>query len=129
MLEKDLQKQTQKRNIEFNSSPNPTKSIYRLDMARRNGEFSKMAEERRSLRVKFVVRKQDLNQILEGINDGKSTNFDVMKAFSAAGASTILEKRLHDLVIIKQKRVKGSTGIKVRCQHPWSPSLRSIPEV
>ena len=99
-------------------------------MARMNyhAELSKLIEERRSLRVKFVVKKQDLNQILEGIKDGKRTNFEIMKAFSAAGSSSILEKRLHDLVIIKQKRIKGLSGIKVRCQHPWTPSLHSIPE-
>lgn len=97
-------------------------------MARMNAELCKLIEERRSLRVKFVVKRQDLNEILEGIKDGKSTNFEITKAFSAAGASSVLEKRLHDLVIIKQKRVKGSTAIKVRCTHPWSPSLYSIPE-
>ncbi|KAH1122706.1 hypothetical protein J1N35_005866 [Gossypium stocksii] len=75
------------------------------------------------LRVKIVVRKQDLKQMLGRINGGDgeiNTNCP-----SSLSPSLSVEQRLN--LLRKKHAMKAGNAVKKRF-HCWSPQLQSIPE-
>ncbi|KZV39345.1 hypothetical protein F511_17537 [Dorcoceras hygrometricum] len=76
-------------------------------------------------RLKFVVRKQDLKQVLEAIRDGRGSSAN--RSASAASALAVsLEQRLN-LMQLRQI-LRGGTRGRERSWKSWHPALHSIPE-
>ncbi|GMJ12682.1 hypothetical protein HRI_004937400 [Hibiscus trionum] len=73
------------------------------------------------LRVKIVVRKQDLKQMLGMINGGGEDNC----YRSSSPSSTSVEERLN---LLRRKHLLRSNAVIKKSGHCWSPELQSIPE-
>ncbi|CAK7329445.1 unnamed protein product [Dovyalis caffra] len=74
------------------------------------------------VRMKLVVRKQDLNQMLELMRGGKS---NTNQASYSTASSLSLEQRLN---LLRRKHLSRSNPAKGSCQRSWTPALQSIPE-
>ncbi|XVE93909.1 hypothetical protein REPUB_Repub01dG0235000 [Reevesia pubescens] len=70
------------------------------------------------VRMKIVVRKQDLKQML-GIINGGGKNISANNYQSSS-----VEERLN---LLRRKHLMRANAIK-KIQHSWSPQLQSIPE-
>ena len=73
------------------------------------------------VRMKIVVRKQDLKQMMGIINGGGGKN--ISANYQSSPSPTSVEERLN---LMRRKHVLRSYAIKSR--HCWSPELQSIPE-
>ncbi|KAI3980584.1 hypothetical protein MKX01_025149 [Papaver californicum] len=73
------------------------------------------------VRMKILVKKQDLKQMLEMMDNGKesSSNNNTQQQSS----SLSLEQRLHIMRRKHQRRVEQAKGRRI-----WQPALQSIPE-
>ncbi|EOX97571.1 Uncharacterized protein TCM_006557 [Theobroma cacao] len=69
------------------------------------------------VRMKIVVRKQDLKQMLGMINGGGRIS-------SNQSPSPSVEERLN---LLRRKHLMRSNAVK-KSPRPWSPELQSIPE-
>ncbi|GMJ08100.1 hypothetical protein HRI_004479200 [Hibiscus trionum] len=69
------------------------------------------------LRVKIVVRKQDLKQMLGKINGGCAN--------SPSSLSLSVEQRLN---LLRRKQLMKAANAARKRRHCWSPELQSIPE-
>lgn len=82
------------------------------------------------VKIKILVKKQDLQQILETMNYGTSCNninnnngnFTILPASSSLSSSSF-ERRLYDL-----KKKKRASQAKEQQPSRWKPALQSIPE-
>ncbi|XVE67202.1 hypothetical protein DITRI_Ditri08aG0141300 [Diplodiscus trichospermus] len=75
------------------------------------------------VRMKIVVRKQDLKQMLGIINGGGGGRNDGANHQSPPPSSSV-EERLN---LLRRKHILRSYAIK-KSRHCWSPELQSIPE-
>ncbi|KAG6778014.1 hypothetical protein POTOM_017858 [Populus tomentosa] len=74
------------------------------------------------VRMKLVVRKQDLKQMLEVMGGGKS---NANQASYSPVSSLSLEQRLN---LLRRKHLSRSNSAKGSCRRSWTPALQSIPE-
>lgn len=104
-------------------------------IARVNGGVSQREEDGNGVvRMKILVKKQDLEQMLEAIMEGSSKNYKVVNATNNQTSSTqplmSVEQRLN---LLRKKHLftkanKAKQQIKNRCCSSWRPALHSIPE-
>ncbi|KAF7126516.1 hypothetical protein RHSIM_Rhsim11G0193900 [Rhododendron simsii] len=76
------------------------------------------------MRVKIVVKKQDLKQMLEAIRAARSNNIAAQSSVSPT-PSLGLEQRLNLMRRRQQWRANQVKGSRRSC---WRPALHSIPE-
>ncbi|KAI3916975.1 hypothetical protein MKW92_021958 [Papaver armeniacum] len=72
------------------------------------------------VRMKILVKKQDLKQMLEMMDNGKESGSNNIQQQSS---SLSLEQRLHIMRRKHQRRVEHAKG-----RRTWQPALQSIPE-
>lgn len=86
------------------------------------------------VRMKILVKKQELKQMLEAIVEGSSKNYKVVNAANNQTSSTqplmSVEQRLN---LLRKKHLftkanKAKQQMKNRRCSSWSPALQSIPE-
>ncbi|KAF6161360.1 hypothetical protein GIB67_023552 [Kingdonia uniflora] len=75
-------------------------------------------EENGLLRMKIVVRKQDLKHMLEMVRGKNNNKTDQSSIFS-------LEQRLQAM---RKRRLKRAEHVKACGSNPWQPALLTIPE-
>ncbi|KAJ9560612.1 hypothetical protein OSB04_005772 [Centaurea solstitialis] len=92
------------------------------------GVVSQMVKHNGIVRMKILVKRQQLEQVLEQVV--KKTEADKglqvnLRQLSKSSTSKSLEQRVNDL-----KRMQIQRGNKTRrdCHGFWKPALRSIPE-
>ncbi|MBA0649517.1 hypothetical protein Goklo_017073 [Gossypium klotzschianum] len=90
----------------------------------RGGGVVSHIHENGALRVKIVVKKQDLRQMLGIINGGTGKNNNNYY-FQSSPPSISVEERLN---LLRKKQLLRSNAIKKKSRHCWSPELQSIPE-
>ncbi|PNT21279.1 hypothetical protein POPTR_009G138700v4 [Populus trichocarpa] len=73
------------------------------------------------VRMKLVVRKQDLKRMLELMRGCESST---NQSYSPA-SSLSLEQRLN---LLRRKHLSRSNAAKGSCRRSWTPALQSIPE-
>ncbi|KAK8582542.1 hypothetical protein V6N13_069316 [Hibiscus sabdariffa] len=71
------------------------------------------------LRVKIIVRKQDLKQMLGKINGGCANSP------SSSSPSLSVKERL---ILLRRKHLTKAATAAKKSRHCWSPELQSIPE-
>ncbi|XVF45584.1 hypothetical protein PTKIN_Ptkin02bG0217800 [Pterospermum kingtungense] len=76
------------------------------------------------LRMKIVVRKQDLKQMLGIINGAGRVSSSANYQYSSPSPISV-EERLN---LLRRKHLMRSNAIKKMSSHSWSPELQSIPE-
>ncbi|CAN1771083.1 hypothetical protein LINPERHAP1_LOCUS11780 [Linum perenne] len=76
------------------------------------------------VRMKVLVKKQDLKQMLELLGDGKLQS---SSSFRPTTFSNV-EQRLNLLRRKQASRGNGGKGCRVSSSRPWIPALQSIPE-
>ena len=76
------------------------------------------------VRMKLLVRKQDLKQMLEMVRGGRSNNNGA--SYQQSPSSLSLEHRLNQLR--RRQLLRASAATKERRRSSWSPVLQSIPE-
>ncbi|KAG6761705.1 hypothetical protein POTOM_034934 [Populus tomentosa] len=74
------------------------------------------------VRMKLVVRKQDLKQMLELMRGCESST---NQASYSPASSLSLEQRLN---LLRRKHLSRSNAAKGSCRRSWTPALQSIPE-
>ncbi|KAG4160290.1 hypothetical protein ERO13_D02G227500v2 [Gossypium hirsutum] len=89
----------------------------------RGGGVVSHIHENGALRVKIVVKKQDLRQMLGIINGGTGNNNNYY--YQSSPPSISVEERLN---LLRKKQLLRSNAIKKKSRHCWSPELQSIPE-
>ncbi|RZC48537.1 hypothetical protein C5167_016956 [Papaver somniferum] len=72
------------------------------------------------VRMKILVKKQDLKQMLEMMDNGKESSGNNIQQQSS---SLSLEQRLHVMRRKHQRRAEHAKG-----RRTWQPALQSIPE-
>ncbi|KAE9447419.1 hypothetical protein C3L33_20698, partial [Rhododendron williamsianum] len=77
------------------------------------------------MRVKIVVKKQDLKQMLEAIRAARSNNIAAQSSSVSPTPSLCLEQRLNLMRKRQQWRANQVKGSRRSC---WRPALHSIPE-
>ncbi|MBA0614298.1 hypothetical protein Godav_014611 [Gossypium davidsonii] len=90
----------------------------------RGGGVVSHIHENGALRVKIVVKKQDLRQMLGIINGGTGKNNNNYY-YQSSPPSISVEERLN---LLRKKQLLRSNAIKKKSRHCWSPELQSIPE-
>lgn len=73
-------------------------------------------------RMKILVKKEDLKQVLEAIRDGRSLG----RRNSASPPSVSLEQRLN--LLRRRQILRAANQAKGRSRRSWRPALQSIPE-
>ncbi|MED6109135.1 hypothetical protein PIB30_030801 [Stylosanthes scabra] len=96
-----------------------------------------LEEDRGVVRMKLVLRKSELKQLLEFINNNGGVNKGAANhdhRTMSSSSSLTAEQRLNHLLVRKKKK-HVSYRIKSRCSNEsyyrskcWSPALQSIPE-
>ncbi|OAY52279.1 hypothetical protein MANES_04G070400v8 [Manihot esculenta] len=76
------------------------------------------------VRMKLLVRKQDLRQMLE-VMRGHGKNISQQQSFSTSSSLTV-EQRLN--LLRKKQLLRASAAAKESRRHSWTPQLQSIPE-
>ncbi|KAI3834271.1 hypothetical protein MKX03_030078 [Papaver bracteatum] len=86
-------------------------------------------DENGAVRMKIRVKKQDLKQMLEMMNNGAKNNTNDAQrhhqSSTLAPRDLSLEQRLHFMRRRHQRRVQHAKG---GCRRTWRPALQSIPE-
>ncbi|PSS29536.1 Protein Shroom2 like [Actinidia chinensis var. chinensis] len=112
----------------------PKRELSRLSRARnqramiRSNILEVMSQVRSSgtedgvVRMKIVVKKQDLKQMLELIRNGNTTD---LKSSVSTTPSLCLEQRLN---FMRRRHPLRASQVKGSRQSYWSPALQSIPE-
>lgn len=83
--------------------------------------FSSQESEGEVVRMKIVVRKEDLKQIVEALGNGNNMNENRSTQISSS-----LEQRLN--FMRKRQLLRKANQIKLRNTSSWMPVLQSIPE-
>ncbi|KAI3446290.1 hypothetical protein Pfo_002955 [Paulownia fortunei] len=73
-------------------------------------------------RMKILVKKEDLKQVLEAISDGRSWG----RRASASPPAVSLEQRLN--LMRRRQILRAANQVKGRSRGSWRPALQSIPE-
>ncbi|KAK9109347.1 hypothetical protein Sjap_017407 [Stephania japonica] len=74
-----------------------------------------------TLRMKIVVKKQDLKHFLGMMGSGNNGNNNQ----ASLSSLTTLEQRLH---VLRSRQVRRSVEVAKSSRGPWRPALQSIPE-
>ncbi|KAI3916974.1 hypothetical protein MKW92_021957 [Papaver armeniacum] len=86
-------------------------------------------DENGAVRMKIRVKKQDLKEMLEMMNNGAKNNTNDTQrhhqSSTLAPPDLSLEQRLHFMRRRHQRRVQHAKG---GCRKTWRPALQSIPE-
>ncbi|KAM1031341.1 hypothetical protein ACFX2C_035145 [Malus domestica] len=82
--------------------------------------ISHQTQEDGVVRMKILVRRQDLKQVLELTINGNGVHNQ--SSIVGASSSFSLEQRLY---VLRKKQIQRA---KHNCQSSWSPELQSIPE-
>ncbi|MBA0854684.1 hypothetical protein Goshw_003656 [Gossypium schwendimanii] len=90
----------------------------------RGGGVVSHIHENGALRVKIVVKKQDLRQMLGIINGGTGKNNNYYY-YQSSPPSISVEEHLN---LLRKKQLLRSNAIKKKSRHCWCPELQSIPE-
>ncbi|KAI3774262.1 hypothetical protein L1987_48810 [Smallanthus sonchifolius] len=80
------------------------------------------------VRMKILVKRQELQQVLEQVTNRKGDNKGNhvnLRQVSRPPSSKMLEQRLKDM---KRMRILRSRQMKRDCRSYWRPALESIPE-
>ncbi|GAA0187527.1 hypothetical protein LIER_34815 [Lithospermum erythrorhizon] len=77
-------------------------------------------------RMKIVMKKEDLKQVLELVKDGGNVNNNNCSVSGQSHPSVSLEQRLN--VMRKRQTLRASCQPKLRNGGSWNPVLQSIPE-
>lgn len=77
------------------------------------------------VRMKIVVKKEDLKQVLEALRDG-NINENRSQISPSQVAVLSLEQRLN--FMRKRQQIRKANQIKLRNNSSWMPVLQSIPE-
>ncbi|CAN4112592.1 unnamed protein product [Withania somnifera] len=85
-----------------------------------NREFPDQENAREVVRMKIVVKKEDLKQILEALGNGNNIDEDRKQNSSS------LEQRLK--IMRKRQLIRKANQIKLRNNSSWMPVLQSIAE-
>lgn len=101
-----------------------------IAQANREGGVVSHINEDGVVRMKIVVRKQDLKQMLGIINGGRKNNISAANNYNYQSSPTSpiisVEERLN---LLKRKHLMRSNAMKKNIsRHSWSPDLQSIPE-
>ncbi|KAL6525957.1 hypothetical protein OROHE_015481 [Orobanche hederae] len=75
-------------------------------------------------RMKIVVRKEDLKQVLEAIRDGRGLGRRATATTTAVPLE--LEQRLN--LLRRRQIIRAASQVKCRSRGSWRPALQSIPE-
>ncbi|XVE48812.1 hypothetical protein DITRI_Ditri01bG0032300 [Diplodiscus trichospermus] len=86
-----------------------------------DGGFVSEIDEDGAVRMKIVVRKQNLKQMLGIINGGGR---NITANYQSSPSALSVEERLN---LLRRKHFMRSNAIK-KSRHCWSPELYSIPE-
>ncbi|KAK4378195.1 hypothetical protein RND71_000057 [Anisodus tanguticus] len=89
-----------------------------------NRDFSGQ-EKREVVRMKIVVKKEDLKQVLEALRDG-NINENKSQISPSQTAVISLEQRLN--FMRKRQIIRKANQIKLKNISSWMPVLQSIPE-
>ncbi|KAL7118494.1 hypothetical protein ACP275_02G005300 [Erythranthe tilingii] len=73
-------------------------------------------------RMKIMVKKEDLKQVLEAIRDGRGLG----RRNSASPPPVSLEQRLN--LMRRRQILRAANQVKGRSRGSWMPALQSIPE-
>ncbi|KAL7156378.1 hypothetical protein ABFS83_02G005400 [Erythranthe nasuta] len=73
-------------------------------------------------RMKIMVKKEDLKQVLEAIRDGRGLG----RRTSASPPPVSLEQRLN--LMRRRQILRAANQVKGRSRGSWMPALQSIPE-
>lgn len=77
------------------------------------------------VRMKILVKKENLEKVVEGMRANAGMSSDVASILSSS--SMYLEERINAM---KRKRISRATPVKLSCHHSsWRPALYSIPEL
>ncbi|MCE0481870.1 hypothetical protein HAX54_039967 [Datura stramonium] len=85
-----------------------------------NRDFSSQENTGEVVRMKIVVKKEDLKQVLEALGNGNNVNEN------RSQISSSLEQRLN--FMRKRQLIRKANQIKLRNNSSWMPVLQSIPE-
>ncbi|KAF5178091.1 hypothetical protein FRX31_032323 [Thalictrum thalictroides] len=88
------------------------------------GDVVSRKDEDGIVRMKIVVKKQDLKQLLEMIGGGTNESRKASTVLSAFSSILTLEQRLNIMRRRHMKRAERQKG----CASTWRPVLQSIPE-
>ncbi|KAI3804043.1 hypothetical protein L1987_32211 [Smallanthus sonchifolius] len=78
------------------------------------------------VRMKILVKRQEVQQVLEQVTNRKGDYKRNHVNFRLVSASKTLEQRLKDM---RRMRILRSKQMKGDCRSYWRPALESIPEV
>ncbi|TMX00810.1 hypothetical protein EJD97_000120 [Solanum chilense] len=84
-------------------------------------DFSSQVNEGEVVRMKIVVKKEDLKQIVEALGNGNTMNENISNQISSS-----LEQRMN--FMRKRQLIRKANQIKMRNNSSWMPMLQSIPE-
>lgn len=90
-------------------------------IAKVNRDFSSQENEGEVVRMKIVVKKDDLKQVIEALGNGNNMNENRSSQISSS-----LEQRLN--FMRKRQLIRKANQIKLRNNSSWMPVLQSIPE-
>ncbi|KAH0697712.1 hypothetical protein KY290_015548 [Solanum tuberosum] len=88
----------------------------------KNRDFSSQENEGEVVRMKIVVKKEDLKQIVEALGNGNNN----MNENRSSQISSSLEQRMN--FMRKRQLIRKANQIKLRNNSSWMPMLQSIPE-
>ncbi|KAI3718295.1 hypothetical protein L6452_19159 [Arctium lappa] len=94
----------------------------------RGGVVSQMVEHNGVVRMKILVKRQQLEQVLEQVVKKREADKGIhvnLQRLSKSSVPKSLEQRLNDL---KRMQIQRSSKSKRDCRGFWKPALRSIPE-
>ncbi|KAJ9560613.1 hypothetical protein OSB04_005773 [Centaurea solstitialis] len=91
------------------------------------GVVSQMVKHDGVVRMKILVKRQQLEQVLEQVMKKTEADKEIvnLRRLSKSSASKSLEQRLNDL---KRMQIQRGNKTKRDCRGFWKPALRSIPE-
>ncbi|KAK4340496.1 hypothetical protein RND71_041958 [Anisodus tanguticus] len=90
-----------------------------------NRDFSGQ-EKREVVRMKIVVKKEGLKQVLEALRDDNNINENKSQISPSQAAVISLEQRLN--FMRKRQIIRKANQLKLKNNSSWMPVLQSIPE-
>ncbi|KMT01341.1 hypothetical protein BVRB_9g213560 [Beta vulgaris subsp. vulgaris] len=94
-----------------------------LEAISKEGSLTSYTTEDGKLKIKIMVKKQDLKQMLEAMNNGIDNGININSIILPKTSPSSIEMRLYDLM-----KTKKASQAKERQPRNWRPALQSIPE-
>ncbi|KAK9666749.1 hypothetical protein RND81_14G208300 [Saponaria officinalis] len=127
----ELFKSSPRREIQSSKTKKIVKNTPVLERLAKNGDVTSRITENGTTKMKILVKKQDLKQVLEAMNvvtTNQCTKTPPQKSLSSSSLSSI-ERRLYGLM---KRRRASQLQQQQACKGPhlssWRPALQSIPE-